>query len=92
MRIPSLIRTAGVLAGFLGLAAGGSAAGPPPFRQKLERAVRGFPAVLGIAVKDLDTGEAFSVNGDKRFPTASLIKAAVMVEAYHRIAEGKFRA
>ena len=92
MRIPPLIETAGVLAGFLGLAAGLPAAGPPPVQKRLESMVRAFPGTLGIAVRNLDTGEAFSVNGDKRFPTASLIKVAVMVEVYHQIAEGKFRA
>jgi beta-lactamase class A len=46
---------------------------------------------MGIVAKDLDTGEVLAVNGDVRFPTASLIKVAVMVEVYHQIAEGKFR-
>ena len=46
---------------------------------------------MGVAVKNLDTGETFAVAGDKRFPTASLIKVAVMVEVYHQMAEGKFR-
>ncbi len=45
---------------------------------------------MGIAVKNLGTGESFAVNGGTRFPTASLIKVAVMVEAYHQIAEEKF--
>jgi beta-lactamase class A len=93
MRLPSLLQTAAAFAGFLGLAAGGPAAGPPPtIQERLEKAVRAFPGVLGISARSLDTGESFAVNGDVRFPTASLIKVAVMVEAYHQIAEGKFRA
>ena len=59
---------------------------------QLEKIVRDFPGTMGIAVENLDTGEAFAVNGDMRFPTASLIKVAVMVEVYHQIAEGKFGA
>ena len=55
------------------------------------RRSRSFAATMGVAVKNLDTGETFAVAGDKRFPTASLIKVAVMVEAYHQMAEGKFR-
>ncbi len=92
MRLPSLLRTAGALAGFLSLAADVSAAGPAPVQKRLEKVVRAFPGTLGIAVKNLDTGESFAVNGDVRFPTASLIKVAVMVETYHQIAEGKFGA
>jgi beta-lactamase class A len=92
MRLGSLFQTAGAIAGFLGLAAGAPAAGPPPLQERLEKAVRAFPGILGISARSLDTGESFAVNGDLRFPTASLIKVAVMVEAYHQIAEGKFRA
>jgi beta-lactamase class A len=92
MRLPSLLQTAAAFAGFLGLAAGALAAGPPPLQESLERAVRAFPGILGISARNLDTGESFAVNGDLRFPTASLIKVAVMVETYHQIAEGRFRA
>ena len=47
---------------------------------RLDKAIRAFPGVMGISVKNLNTGETLSVNGDTRFPTASLIKVAVMVE------------
>ncbi len=46
---------------------------------------------MGIAVRDLETGEEIAVAGDRGFPTASLIKVAVMVEVYHQIAEGRIR-
>jgi D-alanyl-D-alanine carboxypeptidase (penicillin-binding protein 5/6)/beta-lactamase class A len=46
---------------------------------------------MGIAATNLATGETIAVNADVRFPTASLIKVAVMVEVYHQIAEGKLR-
>src|ERR1700693_3879961 len=92
MRIPSRFQTAAAFAGFLGLAAGAPAAGPPPLQERLEEAVRAFPGILGISARSLDTGEFFAVNGDLNCPTASLIKVAVMVEAYHQIAAGKFRA
>jgi beta-lactamase class A len=92
VRLPLLFETAAALAGLLGLAAGSPAAGPSPIQKRLETRVRAFPGALGIAVKNLDSGEAFAVNGDMRFPTASLIKVAVMVETYHQIAEGKFGA
>ena len=47
-----------------------------------------FPGEMGVAVRDLGDGSETAVRGDRRFPTASLIKLAVMVEAYHRMAEG----
>jgi beta-lactamase class A len=46
---------------------------------------------MGISATNLSTGETDAVNGDFRFPTASLIKVAVMVEVYHQIAERKIR-
>lgn len=50
-----------------------------------------FPGTIGIAAIDLDANRTVGFNADVRFPTASLIKLAVMVEAYHRIAEGKLQ-
>ena len=47
-------------------------------------------AVMGVAAKSLASGEAVLVDADRRFPTASTIKTAVMVEVFHQIAEGRF--
>lgn len=44
---------------------------------------------MGLYAKDLSTGEVIAVNADQRFPTASLIKVAVMAEVFHQIAQGK---
>ncbi len=57
--------------------------------ERIGTLVRSFPGEMGVAVRDLETGKEISVNGDRRFPTASLIKLAVMVETYHQMAEGK---
>ena len=57
----------------------------------MEKIVREFPGTIGISATNLDTGETVGVNAGMRFPTASLIKVAVMVEVYHQIAEGKLR-
>ncbi|HEY3203266.1 MAG TPA: serine hydrolase [Thermoanaerobaculia bacterium] len=56
--------------------------------KRVEKKIRAFHGEMGISVKNLDTGETLAVDADERFPTASLIKVAVMVEVYHRIAEG----
>src|SRR5580765_7707506 len=83
-----------LLAGFLHVGPAGPAVpkkapSVPGLQGRLEAAVRGFPGILGVAVRNLETGESFAVNGDLRFPTASLIKLAVLVEVEHQIAEGK---
>ena len=57
--------------------------------ERIGTLIRSFPGEMGVAVRDLGTGNEISVNGDRRFPTASLIKLAVMIETYHQIAEGK---
>lgn len=46
---------------------------------------------VALAVKHLKTGEAFYLNADEPMPTASLIKLAVLVEAYAQKDEGKVK-
>ncbi|HEY7114583.1 MAG TPA: serine hydrolase [Thermoanaerobaculia bacterium] len=58
---------------------------------RISEAVHAFRGEMGVSVVNLGTGETLAVNGDKRFPTASLIKVSVMVEVYNQIAEGKLR-
>jgi beta-lactamase class A len=52
--------------------------------------VQTFHGEMGVYAKNLATGETIAVNADQRFPTASLIKVAVMAEVFHQMAEGKF--
>lgn len=52
----------------------------------------GFRGVMGVAAVNLREGrprEEVAVNADLRFPTASTIKTAVMVEAYQQEADGR---
>ena len=60
-------------------------------QSRIAEAVHAFRGDMGVAVINLDTGESVAVNGDQRFPTASLVKVAVMVEVFNQIAEGKLR-
>jgi beta-lactamase class A len=46
---------------------------------------------VAIAIKHLETGESFYLNADETMPTASLIKLAVMIEAYQQVTEGKIK-
>lgn len=54
----------------------------------IEQEIAAFDGVVGLAAQNLDTGDEIVVNGDARFPTASTIKTAVMLEAWHQVAEG----
>jgi beta-lactamase class A len=46
---------------------------------------------VSIAVKHLETGETYFLDADRVMPTASLIKVAVLLEAYLQADEGKFK-
>jgi beta-lactamase class A len=54
-------------------------------RVRLEEASARYEGVMGVAVKDLTTGEAILINGDEIFPVASAIKVPILIEFYRRI-------
>ena len=56
---------------------------------RLRPLIDGFAGKVAIAVKHLDTGEAFLWHENDPMPSASLIKFPVMVETYRQAAEGK---
>jgi beta-lactamase class A len=60
------------------------------FESALTAKVRTFHGEIGVYAKNLDTGEVAAVNPDQRFPTASLIKVAVMAEVFRQMAAGRF--
>ena len=66
-----------------------------PAAAKLEKslaaAVKDFKGTIGIAAKNLITGEEIGLNRDTRFPTASTIKVAVMMEVYEQEAANTLR-
>ena len=57
--------------------------------QDIDHLARAFDGEIGVLARDLLTGRELALNADTRFPTASTIKTAVMIEAYHQAAEGK---
>lgn len=71
------------------LAAAVAAPAPGPLQARIAAKIRAFPGEMGLYAKDLDTGEIVAVNADQRFPTASLIKIAVMAEVYRQMEAGK---
>jgi beta-lactamase class A len=58
-------------------------------RARIEERLRSFHGEMGVYAKNLGTGEIVAVNADERFPTASLIKVAVMAEVFRQTGEGK---
>lgn len=63
--------------------------------QKLARQLNAiadsFDGVMGIAAKDLTTGETFGVSADMVFPQASSIKIAVLMEMFRQAQAGTLR-
>jgi beta-lactamase class A len=57
--------------------------------QQISALVHEFRGVMGVAAVDLRSREWIAVNADTRFPTASTIKLAVMLEAHHQAADGR---
>jgi len=57
--------------------------------KQLEITSKEFEGSIGIAIKNLKTGESFSINGDEFFPTASVFKVPVIVELYRQVEVGK---
>jgi beta-lactamase class A len=64
-------------------------AAEPSFAEKITPLAKAHKGQITLAVKHLDTGETFVLDADKVMPTASLIKLAVMAEAYYQTDEKK---
>ncbi len=87
---------------FLPLAAAvlGTLAGPlsgverPPGLSRARAAVAGIvkasDGTVGMAVKHMESGGGFAVNGDVFFPLASVVKLPILTEVMAEIAEGRF--
>lgn len=58
---------------------------------EIERIANGLDGVLGVAIKDLTTGEEISFNAQLTFPTGSSIKIPVLIELYKQAAAGKYQ-
>jgi beta-lactamase class A len=61
------------------------------FVQKLRSIVETSDAVVGVAIKNLATGEKISINENEVFPQASSIKIHILAELYHQAEQGKVR-
>jgi beta-lactamase class A len=90
-----MIRLLGIGACLFALLQPSSKTPAAPTEKAVERRLFGeiqsFRGEIGLAATNLETGESLAIRAETRFPTASLIKVAEMVEAYHRIVEGGLR-
>jgi D-alanyl-D-alanine carboxypeptidase len=71
------------------VASGAVHAQPPTLDSEIQPLVAAHKGRVAVAIKDLTTGETLALQGDEPMPTASLIKIAVMVEAYRQADAGK---
>ncbi|MCA8998737.1 MAG: serine hydrolase [Planctomycetaceae bacterium] len=62
---------------------------PPTLQERLESLVESHEGQAAVVVKHLPTGESVAIHADNPMPTASLIKLAIMVEAYRQADAGK---
>ena len=60
-------------------------------RRSIEQMTRGYEGVVGVSVRNLATGESLSIRGEETFPSASLIKVAVLVALLDEVAKGSVR-
>lgn len=58
-------------------------------RRQLERIAARHAGVAGISLRNLATGESISIRGDEPFPSASLIKVAILVTMLDEVNEGR---
>jgi beta-lactamase class A len=60
-------------------------------RRALERITSGFPGIAGISVRNLTTAQTLSIRGDEKYPSASLIKVAILVTLMDEVERGRMR-
>lgn len=58
---------------------------------EIEKIANSFDGVMGVAIRDLTTGEEILVNPNLTFPTGSSIKIPVLIELHKQAAEGKYK-
>jgi beta-lactamase class A len=63
----------------------------PTLEERLAPLAKAHNGKVAIAVKHLETGQAWTLGGDVVMPTASLIKFPVMIELYAQVAEDKLK-
>ena len=60
------------------------------FQKRILAIAESSDAIVGIAIKDIQSGETVFSNENEIFPTASSIKIFILAEVFKQAAEGKF--
>jgi beta-lactamase class A len=60
-------------------------------RKRLEHEIKESGAEVGLAFKDLESGESLLIQADVMMHAASLMKVPVMIEVFRRAEQGQFR-
>lgn len=60
------------------------------FEEQVRDLAADLDGVIGLAVKDLTSGESFSIDGDMVFTQASTIKLQILLELFTQARDGKF--
>lgn len=68
-----------------------AAAAPSAIEARIAARLSSFRGQMGVFALHLETGETIAVDADTRFPTASLVKTAVMVEVFARLDAGRLQ-
>ncbi len=58
---------------------------------EIEKIAGAHDGVMGVAIKDLTTGEEILINDQLDFPTGSSIKIPVLIELYKQASTGKYK-
>ncbi len=58
---------------------------------EIEKIADSHDGVMGVAIKDLTTGEEILLNDQLTFPTGSSIKIPILIELHKQAAEGKYK-
>jgi N-acetylated-alpha-linked acidic dipeptidase len=62
---------------------------PLALEARVHAALAGFPGTVSLFAKNLDSGETFGLDPDRRVRSASTIKLPILVEAFAQVAEGR---
>ena len=61
------------------------------FVAKIQSIAENADAVVGVAIKDLKSGDEYLINADEIFPQASSIKIHILTELYRQAEQGRYR-
>jgi beta-lactamase class A len=84
-RVAAAIACAGVVS----IGAGAPTADVAPLQKQVEALAAAIHGDVGITIRHIESAQGFDRNGDRQYPTASMYKVPIMVEAFRLAAAGK---